>query len=89
MPALVAGIHVFYRATSKAWMAGTSPAMTMWMDTANGGWYHFLIFVNGAGSSRAVFTSSRLCVTARAVCESQDFVPHGGPRQRLVKVNER
>jgi hypothetical protein len=27
MPALVAGIHVFSR---KAWMAGTSPAMTMW-----------------------------------------------------------
>ena len=34
MPALVAGIHVFFAATSKneAWMAGTSPAMTgqMW-----------------------------------------------------------
>jgi hypothetical protein len=28
MPALVAGIHVL-RATSKAWMAGTSPAMTI------------------------------------------------------------
>jgi hypothetical protein len=27
MPALVAGIHVF-RAKSKTWMAGTSPAMT-------------------------------------------------------------
>jgi hypothetical protein len=27
MPALVAGIHVFH-ATAKAWMAGTSPAMT-------------------------------------------------------------
>src|SRR5215468_5891848 len=30
MPALVAGIHVF-RAASKTWMAGTSPAMT-WKD---------------------------------------------------------
>jgi hypothetical protein len=29
MPALVAGIHVFL-ARSKTWMAGTSPAMTMW-----------------------------------------------------------
>jgi len=28
MPALVAAIHVF-RAASKTWMAGTSPAMTM------------------------------------------------------------
>jgi hypothetical protein len=30
MPALVAGIHVFLAAAqrSKAWMAGTSPAMT-------------------------------------------------------------
>jgi hypothetical protein len=28
MPGLVPGIHVFYSA-SKAWMAGTSPAMTM------------------------------------------------------------
>jgi hypothetical protein len=27
MPGLVPGIHVF-RSTSKAWMAGTSPAMT-------------------------------------------------------------
>jgi hypothetical protein len=27
MPALVAGIHVFW-ATDKSWMAGTSPAMT-------------------------------------------------------------
>jgi hypothetical protein len=27
MPALVAGIHVF-ESKSKAWMAGTSPAMT-------------------------------------------------------------
>jgi len=30
MPALVAGIHVF-GASSKSWMAGTSPAMTRWM----------------------------------------------------------
>jgi len=32
MPALVAGIHVLTdaAATSKTWMAGTSPAMTMW-----------------------------------------------------------
>jgi len=32
MPALVAGIHVFLIsiAASKTWMAGTSPAMTMW-----------------------------------------------------------
>jgi len=30
MPALVAGIHVFLPAVaSKAWMAGTSPAMTL------------------------------------------------------------
>jgi hypothetical protein len=39
MPALVAGIHVF-RAASKTWMAGTSPAMTnegaVHMETAPG-----------------------------------------------------
>ena len=29
MPGLVPGTHVF-RATSKTWMAGTSPAMTQW-----------------------------------------------------------
>jgi len=29
MPALVAGIHVLRPATSKTWMAGTSPAMTL------------------------------------------------------------
>jgi hypothetical protein len=29
MPALVAGIHVFTNAEKKAWMAGTSPAMTI------------------------------------------------------------
>jgi len=30
MPALVAGIHVFLStASSKSWMAGTSPAMTV------------------------------------------------------------
>jgi hypothetical protein len=28
MPALVAGIHVFFEAASKTWMAGSSPAMT-------------------------------------------------------------
>jgi hypothetical protein len=28
MPALVAGIHAFLLETNKAWMAGTSPAMT-------------------------------------------------------------
>jgi hypothetical protein len=28
MPALVAGIHVFLSSLKKAWMAGTSPAMT-------------------------------------------------------------
>jgi len=28
MPALVAGIHVFLPIDLKAWMAGTSPAMT-------------------------------------------------------------
>src|SRR5262245_26350930 len=32
MPALVAGSHAF-RVTGKSWMAGTSPAMTMWMVT--------------------------------------------------------
>ena len=31
MPALVAGIHAFLGSMSKAWMAGTSPAMTTWM----------------------------------------------------------
>jgi len=37
MPALVAGIHAFLAALSKkTWMAGTSPAMTMWRG------YHFL-----------------------------------------------
>src|SRR5258708_7125686 len=30
MPGLVPGIHVFV-STSKAWMAGASPAMTMWV----------------------------------------------------------
>jgi hypothetical protein len=31
MPALVAGIHVFLlEQEPKTWMAGTSPAMTMW-----------------------------------------------------------
>jgi len=29
MPALVAGIHVLQR--SQTWMAGASPAMTMWI----------------------------------------------------------
>jgi hypothetical protein len=29
MPALVAGIHVFDAPLQKAWMAGTSPAMTI------------------------------------------------------------
>ena len=29
MPGLVPGIHVL-RAVGKAWMAGTSPAMTLW-----------------------------------------------------------
>jgi hypothetical protein len=28
MPGLVPGIHVFFHLTDKAWMAGTSPAMT-------------------------------------------------------------
>jgi len=28
MPGLVPGIHVFVAAEGKAWMAGTSPAMT-------------------------------------------------------------
>jgi hypothetical protein len=28
MPALVAGIHVLVISKNKAWMAGTSPAMT-------------------------------------------------------------
>jgi hypothetical protein len=28
MPALVAGIHAFLASEVKAWMAGTSPAMT-------------------------------------------------------------
>ncbi len=31
MPALVAGIHVFC-ASTKTWMAGTSPAMTTWVS---------------------------------------------------------
>jgi len=30
MPALVAGIHVFDVREPKTWMAGTSPAMTVW-----------------------------------------------------------
>ena len=29
MPGLAPGIHVFLFAEAKAWMAGTSPAMTM------------------------------------------------------------
>jgi len=29
MPGLVPGIHVFV-STKKSWMAGSSPAMTMW-----------------------------------------------------------
>jgi hypothetical protein len=34
MPGLVPGIHVLNRALQKTWMAGTSPAMTMWMRAA-------------------------------------------------------
>jgi uncharacterized protein len=34
MPGLVPGIHVFFSA-SKAWMAGTSPAMTTEMRQFN------------------------------------------------------
>jgi hypothetical protein len=35
MPALVAGIHVFRAADAKkAWMVGTSPAMTMYMGNS-------------------------------------------------------
>ncbi len=30
VPTLVAGIHVFLGPSAKAWMAGASPAMTMW-----------------------------------------------------------
>ncbi|MGY2931736.1 hypothetical protein ACVWZK_000596 [Bradyrhizobium sp. GM0.4] len=33
MPGLVPGIHVL-RAAAKAWMAGTSPAMTLWNGLA-------------------------------------------------------
>ena len=33
MPGLVPGIHALV--TAKSWMAGTSPAMTMWIDAAN------------------------------------------------------
>ena len=32
MPALVAGIHAFVAPRPKAWMAGTSPAMTPLVD---------------------------------------------------------
>ena len=35
MPGLVPGIHVFLLLPSKAWMAGTSPAMTLIGDDAN------------------------------------------------------
>ncbi|MGY8664364.1 hypothetical protein Q3C01_18730 [Bradyrhizobium sp. UFLA05-109] len=34
MPGLVLGIHVLC-AAGKAWMAGTSPAMTMWKLSAS------------------------------------------------------
>jgi hypothetical protein len=43
MPGFMPGIHVFAKARRrKAWMAGTSPAMTKWKDaplhsTARGG----------------------------------------------------
>jgi hypothetical protein len=38
MPALVAGIHaLLVELYQKAWMAGTSPAMTMWKVTMNDG----------------------------------------------------
>jgi hypothetical protein len=40
MPALVAGIHVLFCCDYKAWMAGTSPAMTMERVIANGHWYN-------------------------------------------------
>jgi hypothetical protein len=30
MPGLVPGIHVFLTVVAKTWMAGTSPAMTLW-----------------------------------------------------------
>jgi hypothetical protein len=36
MPGLVAGIHVFGCIVSKAWMAGTSPAMTTFLVAATG-----------------------------------------------------
>ena len=31
MPGLVPGIHVLLIEAAKTWLAGTSPAMTMWM----------------------------------------------------------
>jgi len=46
MPALVAGIHALLQCTRhKTWMAGTSPAMTMWRDRETGtmgGWLYFM-----------------------------------------------
>jgi hypothetical protein len=33
MPALVAGIHVFACMSTKTWMAGTSPAMTSYLNS--------------------------------------------------------
>jgi hypothetical protein len=43
MPALVAGTHVFAAVQGrKACMAGTSPAMTMWLRSANDRWTYFL-----------------------------------------------
>jgi len=36
MPGLVPGIHVFNFGATKTWMAGTSPAMTMWEDQLGG-----------------------------------------------------
>ena len=35
MPARVAGIHVLLSLQSKAWMTGTSPAMTLCLSRSN------------------------------------------------------
>jgi hypothetical protein len=56
MPALVAGIHVFW-AKEQTWMAGPSPAMTEWENYKSS--------TSRAGSSRDSFTRTKNVTASR------------------------